>query len=515
MTKKSKLMLSAALSLALVAAPSMAASDISISEAGGSVNWAPNKTHGAATLVVSGPDGFHETRHFAAGESVSFSMLDAYAADGSYQWSLTITSPVSDSLQAQIDEARANGDTGFTARLKAAGDFYSETYTGSFARSGGVIVVPGLTETGGYSDLPTKDNVILDDLIVDGSACVGMDCVNNENFGFDTLRLKENNLRIKFDDTSASGSFPNVDWQLVANDTNNGGANRFSIEDVTNGKTPFTVEANAPNNTLYVDSAGRIGVGTNAPAVDIHAKSGNSPALRLEQDGSSGFSSHTWDVAGNEVNFFVRDVTSGSKLPFRIMPGSGNDNAIIIGADGNVGIGSNDTTPDARLMVDSSANLVMRLESSGARTQMELSNPAANSAAGQTWRYDVNALGNFTIIDVNSGINALQIDPSTGNTRIFGTLTATVGGSNLMFPDYVFSEDYDLMPLDQLAAYIEAEGHLPKIEKAESVEARGNIDMTKLQLQLLEKIEELTLYTLAQQKTIEKLEQRLDELTAE
>ena len=33
------------------------------------------------------------------------------------------------------------------------------------------------------------DNVILDDLIVDGSACIGFDCVNGESFGFDTLRF--------------------------------------------------------------------------------------------------------------------------------------------------------------------------------------------------------------------------------------------------------------------------------------------------------------------------------------
>jgi hypothetical protein len=75
------------------------------------------------------------------------------------------------------------------------------------------------------------DQVIADDLIVQGSLCVGFDCANNENFGFDTIRLKENNLRIKFEDTSA-GSFPSNDWQLTANDSASGGQNRFSIDDV-------------------------------------------------------------------------------------------------------------------------------------------------------------------------------------------------------------------------------------------------------------------------------------------
>ena len=76
-----------------------------------------------------------------------------------------------------------------------------------------------------------NDQVIPDDLIVQGSGCFGFDCVNNEAFGVDTLMLKENNLRIFFNDTSASGSFAGNDWRLVANDQVDGGLNRFSIED--------------------------------------------------------------------------------------------------------------------------------------------------------------------------------------------------------------------------------------------------------------------------------------------
>ena len=512
MTKKSQLFLTAALSLALVAGPSFAASGVSVNEAGGVLNFAPAKAYGTATLVVSGPDGYHQTRTFTGGEAVSLSMIDGFdVADGSYTWSLTVNSPMSDELRAQVADARANGDEGFTARLMSSGDFYSETFTGSFARSGGVLIVPGATETlASRTDVPTKDNVILDDLIVDGSACIGVDCANGENFGFDTLRLKENNLRIKFEDTSSSASFPGVDWQLVANESSNGGLNKFSIEDVTNGKTAFTIEANAQANTLYVEDDGDVGIKTNNPVVDIHVVEGNSPTLRLEQDGSDGFASHTWDLAGNEANFFLRDVTNGSSLPLRVIPGAQGDtnNTLMLGSNGHVGVNSSDQTPDAQLDVTSEDNLVMRLTSSGNRAQMELE----NTTAAQTWRYDVNGAGAFTIIDANASVNALQIAPSTGNVTVAGTLTATVGGANLMFPDYVFEEDYDLMPLDELAAYIEAEGHLPKIEKADSVEARGNIDMTKLQLQLLEKIEELTLYTLAQQETIENLQQRIDAL---
>ncbi|MCJ8305136.1 tail fiber domain-containing protein [Shewanella sp.] len=196
------------------------------------------------------------------------------------------------------------------------------------------------------------DQVILDDLIVDGSACIGFDCVNGESFGFDTLRLKENNLRIKFQDTSSSSSFPSNDWQITVNDSSNGGANKFSIDDIDGARTPFTIEAGAPSHSLYVDDGGRLGLGTSTPVVDIHIKSGNTPTLRLEQDGTSGFTPQIWDVAGNEAGFFVRDATNGSTLPFRIIPGAPS-NAITIAADGDVGIGTN--APTGRFEIKNNA----------------------------------------------------------------------------------------------------------------------------------------------------------------
>ena len=171
--------------------------------------------------------------------------------------------------------------------------------------------------------------VISDDLIVDGSECIGIDCTSGENFGFDTLRLKENNLRIKFDDTSGSGSFPSNDWQITINDSGNGGENYFAVEDSTAGKTPFKIEAGADNKNLVVDSSGKVGFRTDSPATSLHAVWGNTPALRLEQDGSNGWSPQTWDVAGNEVSFFIRDITNSSKLPFRIKPNSPDDSLYI------------------------------------------------------------------------------------------------------------------------------------------------------------------------------------------
>lgn len=75
------------------------------------------------------------------------------------------------------------------------------------------------------------------------------------------------------------------------------------------------------------------------------------------------------------------------------------------------------------------------------------------------------------------------------------------------FPDYVFSEDYELMSYQDLRNYIYTNKHLPNIPKATTVEEKG-MDLGELNRILVEKVEELTLYIL-------ELEDRLSEIEKE
>ena len=198
------------------------------------------------------------------------------------------------------------------------------------------------------------DQVFNDDVIITNSLCVGVDCNNGETFGFDTIRLKENNLRIRFVDTSTSGSFPTRDWEITVNDSANGGANKFSIMNVDENTTPFTIMDGAGNHSLFVSANSKVGLGTSTPTMNLHILDGNSPSIRLEQDQSSGFAAQAWDIGGNETNFFVRDVTNGSQLPFRIKPGAPNG-SIFVASNGDVGFET--TTPDGQFDVAHSADL--------------------------------------------------------------------------------------------------------------------------------------------------------------
>ncbi|GAB4200014.1 MAG: hypothetical protein Tsb002_35950 [Wenzhouxiangellaceae bacterium] len=349
-----------------------------------------------AIMQIAAPDGQVSELAFGANQDIVINSRSiARSGDGVYRWQLSFAPQLSAQQQNQLSQVR--GDGGGTLPANWLNQF--ATRSGSFALIGGQFVdgaaVDEPINPPVMAPLPPDVNlqVIAMDLIVQGSQCLGGDCGNTENFGSDTLRLKENNLRIHFDDTSNSGSFPNNDWGITLNDTGNGGANFFAITDRTANRDPIKLEAGAPANSLYVDDAGRVGLKTNGPAVELQIADGDTPTIRLQQTNAAGFAPLTWDVAGNETNFFVRDVDNGSLIPFKIRPNSPTNSLTLGVDDGYIGLGVNDasaglhqrrgsgftdnwllfdspdgdpTTEDRRMELDNSGNLFV----SGTITQL-------------------------------------------------------------------------------------------------------------------------------------------------
>lgn len=81
----------------------------------------------------------------------------------------------------------------------------------------------------------------------------------------------------------------------------------------------------------------------------------------------------------------------------------------------------------------------------------------------------------------------------------------------VLAPDYVFYEDYKLKTLEQVEDYIDQEGHLPNIPSALEMEKEG-VNLKEMNMKLLEKVEELTLYTIAQEKAIKEQQETNDAL---
>jgi hypothetical protein len=127
------------------------------------------------------------------------------------------------------------------------------------------------------------------------------------------------------------------------------------------------------------------------------------------------------------------------------------------------------------------------------------------------------AAGNFT--DSSTPTRLIFATTPVGSTTPQQVLTITpdgkvqVKGVNLNVPDFVFEDDYQLMPLEELKNFIDENGHLPGIASAKQVNADG-LDLAGSQMGQLQKIEELTLYTLEQESQLKVQQVRIAELEA-
>jgi hypothetical protein len=74
------------------------------------------------------------------------------------------------------------------------------------------------------------------------------------------------------------------------------------------------------------------------------------------------------------------------------------------------------------------------------------------------------------------------------------------------WPDFVFENDYNLLPLNEVAQYIKHNNRLPAMPSAKEIEENG-LDLGEMQSKLLQKVEELTLYILDLQQQIDELKQ--------
>lgn len=75
-------------------------------------------------------------------------------------------------------------------------------------------------------------------------------------------------------------------------------------------------------------------------------------------------------------------------------------------------------------------------------------------------------------------------------------------------PDYVFEEDYSLMPIDDLEKYIAHYKHLPEIPSAKTLETKG-INLSEMNMLILKKVEEMALYVIDHEERISNLENKI------
>ena len=298
---------------------------------------------------------------------------------------------------------------------------------------------------------------------------------------------------------------------------------------------------NAPH--IYNTNSGYVGVGINTPSNLLHAaKNMTGAQMIIENLGGSGGAGFTMIDANSTANwkfkatntggFKIRDHASAVDV-IQIEQNSAPD-AIYIGSNGLIGFGTNAPADlhgfGARIDVD--GDILMR----DANAFLQLENTLANSNCGlvlseegayTSWIW-YSGSGDYLTINADPGGGFRQdiIVKSTGEVGI-GTATTKTGyrlsvdgkivAEELLiedsgsWPDYVFEDGYELMSLEQLEESIEQNNHLPGLPNASEVEENG-FSVGEMQKIFLEKLEELTLYTIAQEKRIKALEQENEKL---
>jgi hypothetical protein len=342
--------------------------------------------------------------------------------------------------------------------------------------------------------------------------------INNGQLGTVLGRLEEGNdvgdgtyLGIKGYETQA-GQYNLKSFALEHHfyGVTNSSINFYRGGDSFGGYLTFNTRDNSER--MRIDGDGNVGIGTGAPR------------QRLEVAGSSLFDSDMFTLQNGGIFFSgngsysagIYGRNAGTDLVFN----SGGAEKMRINSNGNLGIGT--ANPQSQLHIGGNSNSIISIGSV--------------SYAGNSGQ----ALAAIQVTQggCDGGIINFQVNPwnQTGSTGIYTPITRMIinqygnVGIGTVNPDYkldvlgtirakevlvnldggadfVFEKDYKLLPIEDVATYVQENKHLPNIPSANEMTKNG-VSMGDMQVKLLQKVEELTLYVIELKKEIETMKKQ-------
>ncbi len=318
------------------------------------------------------------------------------------------------------------------------------------------------------------------------------------------LRIVENDntgpARIYLGNTAQA----NVFWKITALNSTNG----IFSDKLVLGHSATSVGDNG--DLLTMTGASLIGISNTTPAAPLSFK--NAIGNKIDLFYNSINSRYGFGIQSGLLQMFTDGVNSD--IVFGYGSSTAFNEKMRIKGNGNVGIGAND--PVFPLDV----NGRMRLRYTAGNVAGIWFNKNDNTQGNFIGQYDANNFGIFG--PGATGSWKFLVDGFDGVIRIGTFQKATgylvnVGGKLIAeevrvqlqstWPDYVFKNEYQLMPLSELENFIHTNNHLPGFEKAEVVEKEGT-DLGETQRKLVEKVEELTLYVIELKKEIDQLKNK-------
>ncbi|MCF2875044.1 MULTISPECIES: hypothetical protein [unclassified Tenacibaculum] len=316
-------------------------------------------------------------------------------------------------------------------------------------------------------------------------------------------------------------------------------------------------------NALNINSDGFVGIGTTTPKTSLQIQQNNDGTRTSVKDlvylttshsdvGYNGFGTgivdyrrtyqnstphavnrisfiergHSTADRGGAITFSTKELSSGSAAPLERMR---------VDYNGNVGIGT--TTPSAKLDINGGhlyvgdevfenptswgqtiniddnvhSRILIEERNTGVKTSL-WAHTGGNARVGTVSNHDfgimtnnsakvmIKSNGNVGIGTTTTGIHKLAVEGSIGAREIKVQATG--------WYDFVFEKDYNLPTIEEVENHIKEKGHLKDIPSEKEVLENG-IHLGEMNGKLLQKIEELTLYTIQQEKKIKEQEKKI------
>lgn len=298
--------------------------------------------------------------------------------------------------------------------------------------------------------------------------------------------------------------------------------------------TLASAQWNTSSTHIYNTNSGNVGIGT-GPTVNskleirgssIRVSESDIRYVEISQDANGQPYGRNWTNAyagGREFKIsgfsHLPDNTGSTKKD--IIHFDGYNLLFLKDNGGNVGIGT--TTPDGKLTIDAGYNdnakqgLYVK-----AMAGTHHSGPAVILDNTATWEYGRSFIRGisrtssstvYTDICLYNGRVGINTDYPDTELTVNGVIHSKEVrvDLNITGPDYVFEDDYKLPSLTEVALYIKKNKHLPEVPSANDMEKNG-VNLSEMNMLLLKKVEELTLYVISQNKKMEEQQAEIEKL---
>jgi hypothetical protein len=344
--------------------------------------------------------------------------------------------------------------------------------------------------------------------------------LNVENFNFTTdslgigtktpqerLHVANGNILLAKNSTAtSSGSMMfklNSSWEetwgieYVNSSTTENGLSFWNYRYIAPNKDGDTTRGAQKRSVLFLTNSrdGRIGMGTTNPQANLDV----SGSFKAESADISAISANTLTVQDATVNgsLSANSLTVPSITTTTLTAGNATITDLLKASEAQI-IG----TLNARNVIIENIASANTLNAQNANINEITSYTTGAGVAFAIIKKSATLEEEVFKIYGNGTVNAKKINAEEINVSV---------NAMISYPDYVFEDDYNLLPLNEVEQYIKENKRLPEIPSAKEAEENG-IDLGSMQVKLLLKIEELTLYAIEQQKLIEDLQKQVKEL---